>query len=370
MKFKKIVLKGYDLEYIRRSSAMFELKKVFPEIKVNSNVKDYIARYVNLEDPFTNIAVMPENSLEEGTIDFKQNNYINFKKLNDIHYLNSFLGKINQNLPFGGIFVCCAETLEQRKYRILNKYHKFIAYPYYYLLDFPGKRVFPKFEFTRKIHDLVTKGNNKTMSFTEVMGRLVYSGFRIVDYKEINNLTYFVADKKKEPTPEQMHSYGMIFKMRRVGKGGNIINVYKIRTMHPYSEYIQKYLFDINGSDNGDKIKNDFRVTSWGRFLRRYWLDELPMLINLIKGDLKIIGVRPLSETKLSLYPKKIRELRLSTKPGLIPPFYADLPKSFDGLINSEKKYIEEYKIHPLKTDIKYFFKCIYNIFIKGERSL
>ena len=283
------MLKSYEMEYIRPSSAMFELKKVLPEIKVNLNVKDYIARYVNLEDPLTNIAVMPENSSEEGTIHFKQNNYINFKKLNDIHYLNSFLGKINQSLPGGGIFVCCAETLDERKKRILNKYPKLLAYPYYYLLDFPGKRVFPKFELTNKIHEFVTKGNNKTLSFTEVMGRLVYSGFRVIDYKEINNLTYFVADKEKDPVPDQSHSHGMIFKMRRVGKGGNIINVYKIRTMHPYSEYIQKYIFEANNLDTGGKIKNDIRVTSWGRFLRKYWLDELPMIINLFKGDLKAV---------------------------------------------------------------------------------
>jgi lipopolysaccharide/colanic/teichoic acid biosynthesis glycosyltransferase len=47
--------------------------------------------------------------------------------------------------------------------------------------------------------------------------------------------------------------------MKRIGMYGKIIHVYKLRTMHPYSEYIQKYVYDLNGSVNGDKINNDFR---------------------------------------------------------------------------------------------------------------
>ncbi len=276
---------------------------------------------------------------------------------------------MSKNLPWGGVFICCAETLVQRKSRIFNKYPKWFAYPYYYFLDFPGKRVFPKFEFTRKIHDFFTKGNNKTLSFTEVMGRLVYSGFNILNYKEINNLTYFITSKEKELENNRSHSYGMLFKMRRVGKDGKMIDVFKIRTMHPYAEYIQKYLYDINGSGSGDKINNDFRVTSWGRFLRKYWLDEIPMFLNLIKGDIKVVGVRPLSENKFSLYPEELQKLRVSVKPGLIPPFYADLPKTFNELLESERKYLLAYKKNPLKTDIKYFFKSMYNININHSRS-
>ncbi len=274
---------------MQSSSAMFELKRIHPEYITDRDVREYISGYINIEDPFTGVSVRLENGVMHKDQGFQNRNFINLKRLNDIQNLNSFLSNINYDLPCGGIFVCCAETLSERKNRILNKYPKWIAYPYYYLLDFPGKRVFPKFELTNKIHEFVTKGNNKTMSFTEVMGRLVYSGFRIVNYKTIGNLTYFVCDKEKEPINDQSHSYGMLFKMKRVGKNGKIIYVYKIRTMHPFSEYIQKYFFEAHSLETGGKIKNDFRVTSWGRFLRKYWLDELPMFINLFKGDLKII---------------------------------------------------------------------------------
>ena len=355
-----------DLEYTQNPSAMVETISGLPNVILNKNVEDYFSRYIDIDDPLTSFSLLLQNNSKDNC---KTNNYINLKRLNEIQHLDTFLNLVNTNLPCGGIFICCAETLDQRKNRIFNKYHKLFAYPYYYLLDFPGKRFFPKFEFTRKIHDLITDGNNKTLSFTEVMGRLVYSGFNIIDYEEINNLTYFITNKEKEPLINQSHSYGMFFKMKRVGKDRKIIYAYKIRTMHPYAEYIQKDILNLNGSVNGDKIENDFRVTSWGRFLRKYWLDELPMIINLIKGDIKLVGVRPLSVTKFELYPEELQKLRVSVKPGLIPPFYADLPNTFDELLESERKYLLAYKKNPLKTDIKYFFKSMYNINIKHSRS-
>ena len=143
-------------------------------------------------------------------------------------------------------------------------------------------------------------------------------------------------------------SYGPIFKMPRVGKSRKIIHVYKLRTMHPYSEYLQDYIFEKNGSLNGDKVLNDFRISPVGSFFRKIWIDELPMLINLLKGELKLVGVRPLSISKFNMYPKKIQDLRTKVKPGLIPPFYADMPNDFNELVLSEKNYLNQYLKNPI----------------------
>jgi len=69
------------------------------------------------------------------------------------------------------------------------------------------------------------------------------------------------------------------------------------------------------------------------------------------------------------MYPKEVQELRIKFKPGLVPPFYFDLPKNFEELVRSEVKYLNEYAQQPVLTDIKYFFGSFYNILIKKARS-
>jgi lipopolysaccharide/colanic/teichoic acid biosynthesis glycosyltransferase len=93
------------------------------------------------------------------------------------------------------------------------------------------------------------------------------------------------------------------------------------------------------------------------------------MLINLVKGDLKLVGVRPLSEHYFKLYSKTLQEKRINYKPGLIPPFYADYPKTLDEIMDSEIRYMEAYKNHPFLTDFKYFFRAGFNILFKRYRS-
>ena len=119
----------------------------------------------------------------------------------------------------------------------------------------------------------------------------------------------------------------------------------------------------------GGKIKDDDRITFYGKFLRKYWIDEFPMIINFIKGELKLVGVRPLSQDYFSRYPKDLRELRIKTKPGLIPPYYADLPITFDEICESERIYLNLYFKNHFKTDFIYFFKAVSNILLKRKRS-
>ena len=139
--------------------------------------------------------------------------------------------------------------------------------------------------------------------------------------------------------------------------------------MHPYSEYLQDFIYEKFNLQDGGKFKNDFRITYWGRFLRKLWIDELPMFYNLLKGDLKLVGPRPLSLHYFNLYNEELRKRRLKCKPGLIPPYYADKPKTLDEIMKSELKYLQSYEKKPKITDIKYFFQCFYNILFKGARS-
>ncbi|MCP3889240.1 MAG: sugar transferase, partial [Desulfobulbaceae bacterium] len=139
--------------------------------------------------------------------------------------------------------------------------------------------------------------------------------------------------------------------------------------MHPYSEYLQAYVYKMAGLKKGGKLENDFRLTGWGKVMRKLWVDELPMLFNWVKGDLQLVGVRPLSMQYFSLYDKELQEMRGLVKPGLVPPFYADLPETFEEICESEKRYIAAFLKNPLKTQVIYFFKAFRNIVLRGARS-
>ncbi len=332
------------------------------------NVFDYLSNHVDLNSE-KNMVMMTRDVFNIHSL---SDNYfrsiVNLTKVNDIQRINKFFEAVNLKLPAGGIFIGSVETKGARKRRILNKYPPVIG-EIYYSFDFLFKRIFPKLPVTKKIYFFITAGRNRVLSKTETLGRLYSCGFRLLHEKKIGNQMYFVAEKKCEPFFDEEPSYGLICKLKRYGKHGKLITVYKFRTMHPYSEYLQEYVFSKNNLQEGGKFKNDFRVSNWGKLMRKYWIDELPMLWNLLKGDLKLIGVRPLSNQYFNLYTDELKDLRKDHKPGLIPPFYADMPKSLEEIMESEAKYLHSYSKSPFLTDTRYFFKIMKRIFIDRARS-
>lgn len=293
---------------------------------------------------------------------------INLKRVNDVRYLNKFFEAINAILPVGGIYINSVQTHRLRKEKILNRFFWPLSW-FVYTIDVILRRVFPKLPVTKKIYFFVTQGNNRLLSKAETFGRLYSCGFEILFEQQIQNELYFVCRKVKEPVFDYSPTYGALIRLKRFGKNGKLFGVYKARTMHPYAEYLQEYVYKQNNLDEGGKFKDDFRVTTLGHFLRKFWLDELPMFINLFKGQMKIVGVRPLSRHYLGLYDPEIKERRLKYKPGLIPPYYADMPKTLREIMESEMRYLDAYDRNPVLTDFRYFWKASYNIIIKRARS-
>lgn len=293
---------------------------------------------------------------------------VNTARVNDIRGINHFFRLVNENLNNGGRFIGCMETLENRKERLHKKYPP-VLNKLYYTADFVLKRIFPKLSFTRGIYFSLTGGRNRALSKAEVLGRLVYCGYSIEAVKVIDNLMYFAVSKKGQPLNEPEPSTGLLLKIGRIGKNGKRITVYKFRTMHPYAQYIQEYVYEQNNLQAGGKFSNDFRITKWGRFMRRFWIDEIPMIWNILRGDLKIVGVRPLSDHYLSLYSEEHKQVRLQGKPGLIPPFYADMPHNLQEIMESEARYIKAYLKSPITTDFNYGFKAFNNIVLRKARS-
>ena len=292
----------------------------------------------------------------------------NLALMNDLRYVNKFLIEVNLKLVKGGYFLCAVETLEQRWNRKIRKYPRIFRMPIN-LFDFLWTRVFPKVGGLKKIYFAIHGKLGRVISETEILGRLYFCGFMIVATKEIENILYLIAKKIKEPSQDTNPSYGTIFKQKRIGKDGKHIYTYKIRTMYAYSEYIHKYYMEKYKLNPLGKVNRDPRITSWGHFMRKNWIDELPMLINYLQGDLKLVGVRPISETFFMLYPDDLKRERIKNKPGIIPTIYADEWNTMEQIFESEREYLRKFQHHPLKTDLSYFFKVMRKIIGNRNKS-
>lgn len=349
-------------------SEEFEGRQEAVLIEIDNESFDFIFSYARIESPKTLIISTTSQFNLKAQLEKNFESIVNLKRINDMRFVNKFFEAANSKLIEGGLFIDFVETKNQRKERILSKFPPILNLIYYFF-DFILKRIFPKFLLTKYIYFALTRGQNRVLTKAETFGRLYSCGFEVIAEKHSKGFLYFIARKIQEPFFPEEPSYGPFVKLKRVGKSGKLIKVYKLRTMHPYSEFLQNYIYDKEGLKEGGKFKSDFRISSIGKLLRMFWLDELPMLINWLKGDLKLVGVRPLSEHYFSLYPKDHQERRIKYKPGLVPPFYADNPKTLEEIIDSEKKYFDKYDKHPLLTDFSYFFRAFFNIIFKKYRS-
>lgn len=244
---------------------------------------------------------------------------INMHKINDIRWMNRYFLQAHGMLVDGGYLAGRGDTVDGLMDRFRKKYPKYFR-EFFYCLHFIWARVIPKLDATKKMYFSLTKGKKRAVSRTEILGRLYFCGFKVIAEEYIDGVFYFIAQKVKTPSLDENPSYGPFVRFERIGFNGKLIYTYKFRTMYPYSEYLQEYVHEQNQLQEGGKFKDDFRVTGYGKIMRKLWLDELPMLYNWLKGDLQIVGVRPLSRHYLNLYDKDLQELRKKVKPGLVPP--------------------------------------------------
>ena len=294
----------------------------------------------------------------------------NRRPLNEVRHLNTLLNRTNEALADDGYFWCHAQTAVLKKKMLLHRYGKVLGWPIV-AVNYFWHRVFPKLKLTRWFYMWITDGRNRTYNRIEVLGRLCRAGFDIVDEEFLHGEFFVLAQKKRSPIWDDDPTYGPLIKLKRVGKDGNLIGVYKFRTMYSYSEYLQKYIYEHVGLQDGGKFKNDPRVNLWGKILRATWLDELPMIINCLRRQIKLVGVRPLSRHYFSLYTPEMQELRKKVKPGLIPPFYYEkvTPVTIEEVQESERRYIEAYLKKPFLTDLRYFFGSVWNIIFHKKKS-
>ncbi len=342
---------------LNEQQAQYYLKQEIGDevIQFINRHEDLSSRHVRamyLVSPF-NVDTLPYN-LYKGIINICQ---LNFNRK-----INETLVAINKKLGYNGNFIGCVETHRTRHDRHKVKYGKGVYF--IQALDIIFHRVLAKLSFTRKLYFRLTGGNKRVMSKTEAFGRIIRAGFEIVEYRQIGHLIWFVAKKKKEADERPAPEYGLFYKKKAIGKNGKEIGIYKIRTMHPYAEYLQSYLIKHNGySENGDgKIKNDYRVTRWGKILRKLYLDEVPQLLNVLKGDMAIMGVRPVTAARLEEFPQDLVSARQAFKPGCIPPYVSLRMGDEKGNLKAEWIYIKAKSKHGVLTDVRFLLMAVYNI--------
>ena len=161
----------------------------------------------------------------------------------------------------------------------------------------------------------------------------------------------------------------VFFAHKRIGKNGKIIKLYKFRSMVINAEELIKSFTPEQMREYKENytLTNDPRITKVGKFLRKTSLDELPQLINIINGDLSIIGPRPVVADELEKYGVN-KDKFLSVTPGLTGYWAANgrSNTTYEQRMEMELYYIDNLS---LKMDIKVFFKTILSV-LKKEGAI
>jgi lipopolysaccharide/colanic/teichoic acid biosynthesis glycosyltransferase len=192
---------------------------------------------------------------------------------------------------------------------------------------------------------------------------------RVVAESKGDGELYIIAQRVALAVQGKRPSYYPVAVLEKVGLDGQIVHMHKIRTMFPFSEFLQKRIFEDHGLAATGKFANDFRLTEFGKFLRKYWLDELPQIFDWLRGDIKLVGMRATSRHFLSLYPKELYDLYIQIKPGLIPPIFDETTDGFDKIVEVELTYLKSYWEKPIRTDIQCLTKTLTDIVFRGIRS-
>ena len=161
----------------------------------------------------------------------------------------------------------------------------------------------------------------------------------------------------------------IFFAHTRIGKNGKPIKIYKFRTMVVNAEELIKKFTPEQMKEHKEnyKLNNDPRITKVGNILRKTSLDELPQLINIIKGDLALIGPRPVVNAELEKYGENASKF-LSVTPGLTGNWAANgrSISAYEERMQLELYYVDNMS---LKMDIEIFFKTIIAV-IKREGAM
>jgi len=299
--------------------------------------------------------------------------------LNRVSRLNLFLKYCTSQVGMGG-YVAFRYTPLDEVYAQLRRRYPGVLYGPAYAAHFLWHRAIPKFPWVDKVYfsrplswiDRVVGGErrrNRVLSRAEAWGRLAFYGMEVVAEQVDGPERIILARRSGPPIENRKPSYYAVVALEKVGLDGERIRLHKVRSMYPFSEFLQKAIFESHGLSTTGKFKNDFRITEYGKLFRRHWIDELPGLFDWLRGDIKLVGMRATSPHFLSLYPQEFYDLYIQIKPGLIPPIFDESTGGFEKIVEVEQTYLQRYIEAPLRTDVQYFWYTFRDIFLRKVRS-
>ncbi len=159
----------------------------------------------------------------------------------------------------------------------------------------------------------------------------------------------------------KLHSPGPVFfTQQRVGQGGRRFRIIKFRTMVDGAEQRRDELLSRSLYSDGRlfKVRDDPRITPLGRWLRRSSIDELPQLVNVLRGEMSLVGPRPPLPSEVALY-EEHHYARFDVKPGLTGPWQVagrNGVTSFEEVMGLERNYIREWSVW---ADVRLLAKTI-----------
>ena len=299
--------------------------------------------------------------------------------LNNVARLNLFLQYCSRRLVAGGYLAVKYTPLDVVTRRLRER-HQGIRFKIAFLNHFIWYRAIPKLPWLDLLYfsplfswiDRFFLGKSKlrtrVLSNAEVWGRLAYYGMEVVAESE-GDERFVLARRVSPPVSNRRPSYYAVVALEKVGLDGEPIRLHKVRSMYPFSEFLQKRVFESHGLSEVGKFRNDPRLTEYGPLIRSNWIDELPGLYDWLRGDVKLVGMRATSPHFLSLYPQELYELYIQIKPGLVPPIFDESTDGFDDIVRIEMEYLQRYIEAPIRTDVQYFWYTFRDIVFRKVRS-
>ncbi|MCT3247365.1 sugar transferase [Lactiplantibacillus plantarum] len=203
----------------------------------------------------------------------------------------------------------------------------------------------------KNVKDASSKHGEQILNQEDIDSRLVYRFFKKFIDKSLSLIAIIILSpifllislliKHEDNGP-------VFYVQKRVGRNGKLFNIYKFRSMIVNADQKIDKLVEKNEIDGAMfKIKNDPRITGVGKFLRKYSLDELPQLLNVLRGDMSLVGPRPPLEREVQKYTKYDMQ-RLMVTPGCSGLWQVsgrnDL--SFEEMVQLDIDYIKQSSLH------------------------